>query len=39
MAGRPPMPAEITRALGPQSDAVDADTTMWAFFQAHPMPA
>jgi polyhydroxybutyrate depolymerase len=37
--GGPPMAAEITRALGPQSDAVDADTTMWAFFQAHPMPA
>ena len=37
--GGPPMPAEITRALGPQSDAVDANTTMWAFFQAHPLPA
>jgi len=37
--GGPPMPAAITRALGPQSDAVDANTTMWAFFQAHPMPA
>ena len=37
--GGPPMPAEITRALGPQSDAVNADTTMWAFFQAHPLPA
>ncbi len=36
--GGPPMPSEITRALGPQSDAVDADTTMWAFFQAHPLP-
>jgi polyhydroxybutyrate depolymerase len=37
--GGPPMPAAITKALGPQSDAVDANTTMWAFFQAHPMPA
>jgi polyhydroxybutyrate depolymerase len=37
--GGPAMPAEITRALGPQSDAVDADMTMWAFFQAHPLPA
>jgi polyhydroxybutyrate depolymerase len=37
--GGPPMPAAITRALGPQSDAVDANTTMWAFFRAHPMPA
>ena len=36
--GGPTMPAEITRALGPQSDAVDADTTMWAFFEAHPLP-
>ncbi len=36
--GGPPMPSEITRALGPQSDAVDADTTMWAFFEAHPLP-
>jgi hypothetical protein len=23
--------------LGPQSDAVDADDVMWAFFAAHPM--
>jgi polyhydroxybutyrate depolymerase len=37
--GGPLMPAAITKALGPQSDAVDANTTMWAFFQAHPMPA
>ena len=25
--------------LGPQSDAIDANATMWAFFQAHPLPA
>jgi len=37
--GGPPMPTAITRALGPQSDAVDANTTMWAFFEAHPLPA
>jgi polyhydroxybutyrate depolymerase len=37
--GGPAMPAAITRELGPQSDAVDANTTMWAFFEAHPMPA
>ena len=36
--GGPPMPAEITRALGPQSDAVNANATMWAFFEAHPLP-
>jgi hypothetical protein len=33
------MPAEITRALGPQSDAVNANALMWAFFEAHPLPA
>ena len=37
--GGPAMPASITRALGPQSDAINANTTMWAFFQAHPLPA
>jgi len=37
--GGPAMPASITRALGPQSDAVDANNTMWAFFAAHPMPS
>ena len=37
--GGPAMPASITKALGPQSDAVDANSTMWAFFQAHPLPA
>jgi polyhydroxybutyrate depolymerase len=37
--GGPAMPAEITKALGPQSDAVAANATMWAFFLAHPMPA
>ena len=33
------MPAEITKPLGPQSDAIAANTTMWAFFEAHPLPA
>jgi polyhydroxybutyrate depolymerase len=37
--GGPAMPAAITKALGPQSDAIDANATMWAFFKAHPMPA
>jgi polyhydroxybutyrate depolymerase len=34
--GGPPLPSAITRALGPQSDAVNANAAMWAFFQAHP---
>lgn len=29
----------ITSVLGPQSDAVDADSVMWAFFAAHPLTA
>jgi polyhydroxybutyrate depolymerase len=37
--GGPAMPAVITKPLGPQSDAVNANALMWAFFQAHPMPA
>jgi polyhydroxybutyrate depolymerase len=35
--GGPTMPAALTRTLGPQSSTVDANTTMWAFFQAHPL--
>jgi polyhydroxybutyrate depolymerase len=27
----------ITRLLGPQSTAIDANSVMWAFFEAHPM--
>ena len=34
--GGPPLPSGVTRFLGPQSDVVDADSTMWAFFSAHP---
>ena len=34
--GGPAMPSRITAVLGPQSDAVDADNVMWAFFLAHP---
>ncbi|WP_300605672.1 PHB depolymerase family esterase [Trebonia sp.] len=37
--GGPAMPRAITAALGPQSDAIDANAVMWAFFQAHPLPA
>jgi len=36
--GGPPLPRSLTRLLGPQSDAVDANSVMWAFFQAHPVP-
>jgi polyhydroxybutyrate depolymerase len=37
--GGPAMPGAITKPLGPQSDAISANNTMWAFFQAHPLPA
>ncbi len=37
--GGPPLPPAIERSLGPQSNAVDANTTMWAFFSAHPLPS
>lgn len=30
------LPARLTDVLGPQSNAVDADAVMWAFFAAHP---
>jgi polyhydroxybutyrate depolymerase len=36
--GGPALPAAVTRLLGPQSNAVNADAVMWAFFAAHPMP-
>jgi len=36
--GGPAMPRRITNQLGPQSSAVDADATMWAFFSTHPLP-
>ena len=34
--GGPPLPAGVTKVLGQQSRAVDANATMWAFFAAHP---
>lgn len=37
--GGPPVGRAVTRVLGPQSGAVDANSTMWAFFAAHPLPA
>jgi polyhydroxybutyrate depolymerase len=36
--GGPTLPTSVTRLLGPQSNAVNADNLMWAFFAAHPMP-
>jgi len=36
--GGPHMPRAITRALGPQTTAVNANDAMWAFFVAHPLP-
>ena len=35
--GGPAMPSAITGVLGPQSDAVSANTPMWDFFRAHPL--
>ncbi len=36
--GGPPLPAALTSLLGAQSNAIDADNVMWAFFAAHPLP-
>lgn len=36
--GGPHLRRSITRVLGPQSSAIDADSVMWAFFAAHPTP-
>lgn len=36
--GGPTLPARDTDVLGPQSNAVNADTVMWQFFSAHPLP-
>jgi polyhydroxybutyrate depolymerase len=35
--GGPAMPNRITRLLGPQSNLVDANQVMWAFFSTHPL--
>jgi hypothetical protein len=32
------MPSSLTSLLGPQLNAVDADSVIWAFFAAHPLP-
>jgi polyhydroxybutyrate depolymerase len=36
--GGPHLRRAITSELGPQSNAVHADTLIWAFFAAHPLP-
>jgi polyhydroxybutyrate depolymerase len=36
--GGPTLPSSLTNILGPQSSLVNANTLMWAFFQAHPLP-
>jgi polyhydroxybutyrate depolymerase len=36
--GGPPLPRALTSLLGPQTDAIDANSVMWAFFQAHALP-
>jgi polyhydroxybutyrate depolymerase len=36
--GGPTLRKRITRELGPQSNAISANETMWAFFVAHPLP-
>ncbi|MGA3147888.1 MAG: PHB depolymerase family esterase [Acidimicrobiales bacterium] len=35
--GGPHLPKRLTRVLGPQSTAISANATMWAFFVAHPL--
>jgi polyhydroxybutyrate depolymerase len=36
--GGPTLPSSLTLLLGPQSSLVNANTLMWSFFQAHPLP-
>jgi len=37
--GGPALPPRDTDVLGPQTNAVDANATMWQFFTAHPLPS
>ncbi len=34
----PTLRRALTRRLGPQSSAIDANATIWQFFEAHPLP-
>jgi polyhydroxybutyrate depolymerase len=36
--GGPALSMSVTRPLGPQSSAMDADAVMWAFFSTHKLP-
>jgi polyhydroxybutyrate depolymerase len=36
--GGPTLPQAFTAVLGPQSNLVSANSLIWAFFQAHPLP-
>lgn len=36
--GGPPLPASLTKVLGPQFHGIDANQLIWAFFAAHPLP-
>jgi polyhydroxybutyrate depolymerase len=36
--GGPPLPSALTSLLGAQSNAINADNVIWAFFAAHPLP-
>ncbi|MGO8873724.1 MAG: alpha/beta hydrolase family esterase [Acidimicrobiales bacterium] len=35
--GGPTLPRTVTRLLGPQTDAISANSVMWAFFTDHPL--
>ena len=36
--GGPHLSRAATRILGPQSNVIDASSTIWSFFEAHPLP-
>ena len=36
--GGPELPPRLTSVLGPQSSAINANATIWAFFEAHTLP-
>jgi polyhydroxybutyrate depolymerase len=35
--GGPPVPPSVIAELGPQSNAISANSLMWSFFKAHPL--
>jgi len=38
LPGGVPLPPALTRILGPQTDAINANATIWAVFASHPVP-